>query len=77
MSAELVTGFSTNEDGRQLVILDLTDEMIADLKRNGAALQTAERNGHNVDIVIRYAPSLNMLVSKLKEATPNVEVRMI
>jgi hypothetical protein len=77
MSTQLVTAFSTNDDGRQLVLLGLTDDMIAKIKKDGGVLQTAERNGQGTDVAVLYAPELNELVAKLKKATSKVDVHFI
>ena len=64
--ANLVTFFGEGKDGRKLVGIGITEEMIQELRRNGGALEEAERTGQGVDVMLVYSPELNGLVKKLK-----------
>lgn len=71
MGGNYVTFFgkSSKNPSTELIGIALTDQSIADLKKKGAFLQKAERNGHNKDVLILYAPRLNDVMQKVKEYT--------
>jgi hypothetical protein len=63
-----VTFFGTSsKDTRKLVGIGLTDAALEDLKKNGAWFQGAEKNEHDTDVLLLYAPSLNEVVGKIKD----------
>ncbi len=67
---QLVTFFVDNEKGERVVGIGLNDAFIAQLQKQGMILQEGSRTGSGVNVALFYAPTLNEVVKKIQDISP-------
>jgi hypothetical protein len=65
--SQLLTFFSENDKGRRLVGIGITADMLKQLKKDGLALEAAERTGTNIDVVVLYDKKMDRLVERIND----------